>query len=523
MSSYSAPPPPDYAASTTAGVKADADTLPFRLAVSQAAQQGKIYKDPATGKVYDFTGLGYQEQNKAAFDSNVDLMRKGSEISLENERKRLQSELELLPQFNKLNLDQQKAAVDLALKSSADYTKNTYDQNLEYQPKFGDLQRRENEKSFDQNLALGRKGTFEQADWQKQLLPELNALSRDEQGKTYDASLAADARGFAQRLGQADDAAGRAAKQQESLLPGLNRLGIANQREAYQAGIADNEETFDRTIGQINRAGKSAAQLQEELTPGLNKLLLRNQGEARDAALESLKKTDPTGYNNRETLGKSIASELAMGSDMTAAQKRNYTEKVRGAQAARGNILGDSAGFDEALKLTGYGDDLQTKRQGAALSFLNSKDLMPSFRSLDVINPTQVAAPNLGPASYGAVPVGNPTQTVAPLANAASFSTTQAVNPLMPNFGATQALNPNVPNLTATTTGGPNLNATPIQTMNPMQFINPNAGDNAASFNQGVWGQQFSRESKQVNPWMAGLGMLGQGVGVATGVKGLFG
>jgi hypothetical protein len=384
MSTYQAPPAPDYAAANVAGVQADAATLPFRLAVSQAANLGKKWTDPATGKSYDFTGLGMDAQNAASIEAAMQLMRGGSDIALEAERKRLQGELELLPEFNRLNLAQQQEAIDQALAASQKFTANSYQQNLDFMPKLGELQRAENEKAFSQNLDLGKRGTFETAAWQQELLPALN--------RTYTTA----------------------------------------------------------------------------------------QADSHAAATEAGRLANPTAYATRDALGAQIAAELAKGRDMTDDQRNRYTEQVRGAQAARGNVLGDSAAFEEALKLTEYGDTLQKDRQGAALSFINSRDLGPTF------------------------------QTVG------------AVNPLMPNFGATQTMNPQVPNLAATTTTAPNLNPAGVAPQNPLAFLNPSAGQNSATYAGNIWQQQFQRESEQVNPWMAGLGMLTGAAGAAGGVGKLF-
>lgn len=382
MSSYEAPPAPDYAAASVAGVEADASTLPFRLAISQAAQQGKIYTDPETGKTYDFTGLGYQDQNAAAVQNAKDLMAAGSQISLDSERARLKAELELLPEFNKLNLDQQQSAIDMALAASGKFTENTLQQNLDYLPKLGAVQRTENEAAFNQNLELGKKGTYETAQWQMDLLPQLNKVYSDAQAATY-------------------AAAGR-------------------------AGRAEN----------------------------------------------------PTAYATRDTLGQQITDELAKGGEMTPAQQRRYLEQVRGAQATRGNMLGDSAAFDEALQLTSYGDDLAQQRKTNALSFINSRDLSPTF------------------------------QTIA------------AVNPLMPNYGATQTITPSVPAMQATTTSGPNLSPSSVQA-NPLAFLNPSASQQGTSYAQNAWSTTSQINSQQVDPWMAGLGLGFQGLGAAGGIAGL--
>ncbi|HWA07916.1 MAG TPA: hypothetical protein VG838_00465 [Opitutaceae bacterium] len=379
--SQDAPPPPDYAAANTAAVTADANTLPFRLAISKAAQLGTSWTDPDTGKVYDFTGLGNDAMNQTAIDTAKQLMQAGGDISTDEAKKQLQAQLELLPQFNKLNLEQQQATMDAALEASKKYTANTYDQNLEYMPKFGDLQRSEDAKTFAQNLDLGKQGTYAQADWQKDLLPQLN--------KVY-------------------------SQAQTDSLNAANAAGRAN---------------------------------------------------------------NPSAYATRDALGAQIAADLAAGDQMTDAQKRQYQEKVRGAQAARGNILGDSAAFDEALQLTDYGDQLKQQRQQAAENFLNTKDLAPNF------------------------------------------ATVGAVNPVMPNFGSTQPINPTVPNFAPTTTGMPSLAPTPISASNnPLAMLNPNAASQGQQLAQNTYQTQVGASASQGNPWMQGLGLALSAYGTYAGL-----
>lgn len=59
------PPAPDYASAAAAGVTADIDSLPIRRQIEAAAASGGKYTDPATGKVYDFTGTGNAEMDAA--------------------------------------------------------------------------------------------------------------------------------------------------------------------------------------------------------------------------------------------------------------------------------------------------------------------------------------------------------------------------------------------------------------------------------------------------------------------------
>lgn len=392
MSSPKAPPPPDYAAATTAGVQADADTLPFRLAISQAAQLGTKYTDPDTGREYDFTGLG--------LDAAADLV-------LRAERDRLQSELELLPQFNQLNLDQQRAALDLA---------------LEMQPRIGESQRAEDELTWRQNLRLGQEGTRAFTDLQEELMPRLSAMSEEAAGRAFSANLA-----------QADE------------------------------------------------AGARAAGLQQRLLPGLNDLQLRLQGDAVDAANVAARRNNESAYQVRDALGLQLASDLAAGNDLTDAQRNRVQQDIRRSQAARGNILGDGAAFDEAIASSDLAERIAQERKTNALSFINSRDLAPSFASMGVVNPTQVVTPNNAPA--------------------------QPVNPLLPNNPSATA-----PAFSATTTSGPNLTATPAAT------LNPNAGANGANYAAGVWQTQANNAAQQQNPWMTGLGLVtGTALGGITG------
>lgn len=66
------PPAPDYAAANTAGVVADAGTLPYRKAIDSLAKLGgkAMLKNPQTGQMeeVDFTGLGEADTSGAYAD-----------------------------------------------------------------------------------------------------------------------------------------------------------------------------------------------------------------------------------------------------------------------------------------------------------------------------------------------------------------------------------------------------------------------------------------------------------------------
>ena len=60
-------------------------------------------------------------------------------------------------------------------------------------------------------------------------------------------------------------------------------------------------------------------------------------GEYVSAAKDQLQKLDPSGYALREELGRTLQTELAAGTGLTADEERQVTQSVRGAQVARGD------------------------------------------------------------------------------------------------------------------------------------------------------------------------------------------
>lgn len=382
-SSPAIPPAPDYAASTKVGVETNAALLPFQLAVDRAARLGTTYTDPATGKTYDFTGMGDATLAGLDADNTERLMRSGADISRDLEKNRLNDLMGLLPQYNELNLAAQKKAMEAALEASGKATQNQYEQDLAYRPKFGDLTRSEDMKTFLQNLDLGEQGTRRMSTLQNELLPE------------------------------------------------TNRAGLDAQKEAMGSSI------------------------------------------------EAMRTLDPERYALRQKLAKAANEDLDAGSSLTPEQLERMQQNIRGAQAARGNILGAGAGYDEARMGAEMGQNMQQQRRASALAILQGGDVRPNF---------QAAA---------------------------------AVNPLMPNYQSTGAVQPNVPSFQATTAGGPNLSPTNINQGGAFSYINPGAGGASSQMANQQWSQLADIKSKEVNPWMAGLGLAFQGLGAAGGIKGL--
>jgi len=369
MSSPKAPAAPDYAKANREGIEASIEMLPLQLQADRAARLGTTYRDPKTGKVYDFSGLGDAKLDELDIARSERLLRSGADIQRELTRGEYNDLLDLLPKYNQLNLDAQRQAYDASLEAGEKGTRQGYDLNMEYMPKFGELQRKENELSFLENLRLGELGTRQVADLQNELLPA------------------------------------------------ANEAGLEAQHQA----------------------------------------MLKS--------LESFKESDPERYALQQRLIAAANDDLDAGASLTPEQLEAMQQNVRGAQAARGNILGAGAAYDEGRMATQMGTDMQQQRRATALGILQGSDVAPRF----------------GAAS--------------------------AVNPLMPQYGSQTPLNPQNPNFNATTAGGPNLNPVNINSSGPFSVVDQNAGAGAVNFAQSNYNQQMQAHSQKGNPWMQGLGL----------------
>ena len=186
----SAPKTPDYGEAYREGYEADIDTLPLRLAIEQAADQGMTYRDPTSGKTYDFSQYGTKEERNARdIASQLQLLQGGADISRTLEKQRLEDELELTPQYNQLNLAAQRAAYDASLDAGEEGMRRQYGLELEYLPQYNDVQLASQADAYRQSLDLGDEGARRNAALQEELLPGINDLTLAEQAKAYTASL----------------------------------------------------------------------------------------------------------------------------------------------------------------------------------------------------------------------------------------------------------------------------------------------------------------------------------------------
>ncbi|HLP07950.1 MAG TPA: hypothetical protein VK178_07275 [Opitutaceae bacterium] len=188
----SAPETPDYGEAYREGYEADISTLPLRLAIEQAADQGGTYTDPTSGKTYDFSAYGTkQERNAQDIANQLQLLQGGADISRLLEKQRLQDEIGLLPQYNALNLQAQRDAYNASLDAGEAGMKRQYDQQLEYLPLFNKAQLASQKDAYDQSLDLSEQGTRRMTALQQELLPEINDLGLSEQKKAFDLSISA--------------------------------------------------------------------------------------------------------------------------------------------------------------------------------------------------------------------------------------------------------------------------------------------------------------------------------------------
>ncbi|MBS0229464.1 MAG: hypothetical protein JSS23_12335 [Proteobacteria bacterium] len=353
--------------------------------------------------------------------------------------------------INKKTLADQQAAFDQNLAQNKQGAQQLTDLQRQLLPVLNSLGIDLTSAANAASRADSKTAALEQAGIQEQLLPLLNNLQLRMQGDAQSANDAADVRAFETNLGQntkatntaagltqqlnplmaklqrdnaADanaqsrsDAAAATAQQMalmERFNPAVQAMGMANQKQANTASLADASEAYrtgsalmretgdqiaatnlarqvqadNLSQGQSENAMRRSASLQQELLPQLNETGLANQAAGRRAALESLKETDATRYNTREQLGAQVMGDLALGDQLSDAQRTRMQNQVRSAQAARGNVLGGAPAVQEMLAETDYQDRMKAQRQQAARDFINTGDLLPQFATLGTNDPT---------------------------------------------------------------------------------------------------------------------------------------
>ena len=173
-----------------------------------------------------------------------------------------------------------------------------------------------------------------------------------------------------------------------------------------------------------------------------------------DQAIADIKQYDPTRYALNQQNEQTALDQLKYGTGMTPDQERLVNEQVRSGQSARGNILGDAPDIQEAFSKFNMGQQLLGTREAAANAALGQ-------------TPASTQGGTLSGTQQGAT----------------AYSPTSANMPLsLSQPGAAQQ-----------------------------------AGLNYASSIYGTQMQGYNTQvSNSVNPWMSGLGFLGNmGAGFA--------
>ena len=83
-----------------------------------------------------------------------------------------------------------------------------------------------------------------------------------------------------------------------------------------------------------------------------------------------LGQVDPTGQGIRAQLGAAVSSDLSAGTNLGTGLTREYDQGIRGAEAARGNVLGNSAVSAEALNQGSAAQALYQQRLQNAGAFV---------------------------------------------------------------------------------------------------------------------------------------------------------
>jgi len=151
-------------------------------------------------------------------------------------------------------------------------------------------------------------------------------------------------------------------------LPEQNAAEIqADQTNLAQLAPLQQQNQLNSALSSAN----AALQVQQQYGPAFNTL-----------AQQQLQQTDPTGYAARQQLANTVLQGLNNGSSLDPAYVTQLQQQIRGAQAARGNILGDAPANAEDLYVGNAGLALQQQNIQNALSYINSPTLASQYASL---------------------------------------------------------------------------------------------------------------------------------------------
>lgn len=99
-------------------------------------------------------------------------------------------------------------------------------------------------------------------------------------------------------------------------------------------------------------------------------------------ALKRIEEADPTGMQARRELASKVLEEMRLGSKISPQAERETEQAIRGAQAARGNILGTSAIAKEVLGKYELGEKLKQQRLSNVAAYVMGTPLTAQYQTL---------------------------------------------------------------------------------------------------------------------------------------------
>lgn len=268
---------------------------------------------------------------------------------------------------------------------------------------------------------------------------------------------------------------------------------LQNKGEAIYTDPAGNVVAHDDALDE-DFTGLGDADVQSAYARQMAEAILKDQQELGPefikTAREQLKLADPEGFAAREqlyaeilaqmgrtqeepiadSLEAQILAELNAGADTDTQANREIEQALTGVQTERGGGYGKADEYQQAMSQGLAGEARRAQRQQKAAAFLSGGY---SKKDRDYKKSQQ------------------------DMANLAAFLTGQSPTAQFQQLSGAQ--------------GG----ATPFVMSAPGAVTNPNAGAQAAAFNQGNYNTQMNNQP--ANPWLAGLGLGGQAAGaIAT-------
>ncbi|HTI69678.1 MAG TPA: hypothetical protein VMF06_06915 [Candidatus Limnocylindria bacterium] len=182
------------------------------------------------------------------------------------------------------------------------------------------------------------------------------------------------------------------------------------RRTADFTGFGDTDQALAQLDGQIQGSDKlAAAGLALDQKYGSQYIAQR---------LKELEESDPTGFALRKSMGSAVSDELGHGYKLAPGMRDEVEQATRGAQAARGNILGAAPASAEAMEIGNAGYRLYQQRLANAASFLSGTTPVAQFGQ--IAGAQQGATPTVMPQVQSGVGV-NPSAG----ATGASFAAQQ--------------------------------------------------------------------------------------------------